>query len=87
MGSFLDDTSDALGREPQLHQGDAAVERLGIAGDQATLETELADALEHHRAPLAFGQARGEAEAEPGIAGRAVADRVDEVPAVVRPVS
>ena len=70
-GGFLDDAPDALGRKPELHQRDAAVERLAVMRDQPVPgQPELADPLEHDRPPLAFGQARTVAEAEPGIAGR-----------------
>jgi len=60
VGGFLDDAADALGRKAELDKGNAAVERLRVAGDQAALETELADALEDNPPPLAFRQSRDE---------------------------
>ena len=70
-GGFLDDAPDALGRKTELHQRDAAVERLAVMRDQPVLgQQELADPLEQDRPPRALRQSRTVAEAEPCIAGR-----------------
>src|SRR5690348_3077689 len=83
-GGFFDDPADALGREPELHQRDAAVETLGVMRDQpAPGEMEPADPLEHDRLSRALGEARTVAEAESCIAGAAVADRLEKIPAIV----
>jgi len=66
-----------------LDEGDAAVERFRVMGDQIAAKSEAAHPLEEGSASRAFGQPRGIAEAEAGITDGTVADRIDKLPEIV----
>src|SRR5258708_39598673 len=80
---LVEDAVGGVGWESELRERDAGVEDLAVFGDQAILHPEAADAPDQHRLPLATRHFRGEAEAEPGIAERAVGDRFLKLPAVI----
>ena len=80
---LLQDAPDALGRKAELDEGDAAVERFRLMGDQIAAKPEAAHSLEQDGAADTFGQPRDIAEAEAGITDCTVADRIDKLSEIV----
>jgi len=69
-------------RNGEVDQGETAVERFGVMGDQFALKPEAADPLEQYRPPDALRQPRGIAEAKTSVADRAIAQRIDKLPQI-----
>jgi len=72
-GDSLQHAFDALGREVELDEGDAAIESFAVIRDQSVAKMEAAHAFEEDGAPVGFRQQESITEAETRISDRPVA--------------
>ena len=55
LRGLLQDALDALGWKGELGEGDAAVERFAVVGNQLTAKPEATDPLEQNSTPMLSG--------------------------------